>query len=1279
MESKHRDILQRRLPDIRRDLRVKYVIPQLIERCILLPPMGMDIYSKETQGERVDELICLLKTRGRTAFPVFCKVLQETYPHLADLLQEEGDARPILFIIHAGEDKKPFVRPLHKALRGQNLSDEEIFFDEVSISTGENISEKIMSTLASEILKLVTIVISNHLLDKYWPRLEYEKSLFHQKKFYPIWLDQNTDNFEAFSRKVGSRFPLLKKTLAHRIQYDNIAEDITDVAIEIVQLLSDQCHPDNVTQEMSTPPQQRSAQKGRQLMAKLDVGKHQAAEQAAESDSVAIQVRYLSEKRESLQDQPQKNNEQRGNEWKERQESVENIEEEERFAIIESRILRLENRMALVEDTKKSADDESMDANSNPWNNSIAASTVGTDTTSDHIQTGDELGKALLEAFAPLLKETVIPGNIVVHLMGYFHNGLGIVRTIIADERNKGPAEGMQTLLVKLQTCEQPGWFQAFLNSLDNSGYSHIKTIMEGRETTKNFTPLKRLLQLWAPQLQVAVAMEMLPHLPCLSDQDKEQVETENRFYGNSRALITLIDRVTRCGPGWYTQFLEGLRRSKHDGLADELEDIKTAADSEDDTTVAEALTSIGLDALREETGFEEVAEKQEEEDAADVLPGTDGTDTKSEPIPATDELGKALLEAFAPLLKDTVIPGNIVVHLMSYFDNGLGFVRTIIADERNKGPAEAMQTLLLKLQTCEQPGWFQAFLNSLENSGYNFIKTIMEGRETIQDMTPLKRLLQLWAPQLQVVVAMEMLPHLPCLSDQDKDQIEAENHSHGNTRALITLIDRVTRFPPGWYRQFLQGLRRTKHDDLADELAMDRVHMNVVNKHEPLLCETIVSETPITIGLDASNREQPSATAGFDEFAEKQDDEGCEKMTPLQDAKPPPEQSEMKDIPMRGYQVELAMPALEGRNTIICAPTGSGKTRVAIKITRDHLEGGAAFEVGAGVDARRRVVFLVNKVPLVEQQCNAFREYLSPKYDILPLSGETAADIPVGETLPEHDVIILTAQVLENALRDELITLDTFSMLIFDECHHCQKNDPYNAIMTTYIKQKVEQSSARLPQIIGLTASLGVGKAKSQKEAVEHILGACANLDAEWISQVMEHKAELQYYNQKPDEGRGRAEGSKSVLIAGREGGNVLKEKGMRLLCVKCKEFACNVSDFRQIKENYHVVVDKTFPHRIIIKPHPPKKIDDWAWGMNGKVYCRNCRQDWGIQMVYRQASFPTLKIESFVIEKSDGQRLTCRKWKNAPFYVDDITPDDISGMLGTPEDEEEEEPMFD
>ncbi|CAH1258806.1 DDX58 [Branchiostoma lanceolatum] len=1008
-------------------------------------------------------------------------------------------------------------------------------------------------------------------------------------------------------------------------------------------------------------------------------------------------------------------------------------------------------------------------------------------------------------------------------------------------------------------------------------------------------------------------------------------------------------------------------------------------------------------------------------------MPGATGTDPQPEPVPIGDELGKALLEAFAPLLKETVIPGNIVVHLMGNFNNGMAFVQTVLADERNKGPNEAMQALLVKLQSCEQPGWFHAFLDSLDKAGYSHIKNFIEGRDTMLDMNGFKRLLQLWAPQLQVVVAMEMLPHLPCLSEQDKEQIEAENRNHGNTRALITLIDRVTRCGPGWYTQFLEGLRRNKYDELAAELKDIKTEDDVVtgvdsadkddkekdneqkegdgsdstaaDSEDDTVAVSVPAEAATTNGLNASNGAEPLATAlqevHIDEVAEKQEEEGCEKKTALQAAKPPPEQRKLKDIPMRGYQMELAIPALEGRNTIICAPTGSGKTRVAIKITRDHLEDA---QEGACADARRRVVFLVNKVPLVEQQHNAFREYLSPKYDILPLSGEAAADIPVGETLPDYDVIILTAQVLENALRDELISLDTFSMLIFDECHHCQKNDPYNAIMTRYIKQKVEKSGTRLPQIIGLTASLGVGKAKSLKDAVEHILKACANLDAEWISQVVERKAELQIYNQKPDEetmavsgriedpfadminaimddiektlateaskhltpeelkpprqrekqayeqwvvalarkgatlkddvisrtihaatthlrkytdalainadartkdalqyldkfvtglqnegfdgtdedlvkhfieargklkeyaadpkysnpkldqlkylilkayeeksdsrcllfcktraltialltwmkedpalcklnpgrlvgagasestggmtqnqqvellelfttggrkivistsvaeegidiakcnfvfrydyvgneigkvqtrGRGRAEGSKSVLIAGREGGNVLKEKlntirerlmekamlqvwhmqrekhgdfmkevqrlqeeskkerdlakalkelerktkkvhgrGMKLLCVKCKEFACHVSDFRKIKENHHVVVDKSFPQRIKIKPHPPKKIDDWE--MNGKVYCKNCRQDWGIQMVYRKASFPTLKIESFVLEKPDGTRLTCRKWKKAPFDVEDITPDDISGMLKTPEEDSEEE----
>lgn len=54
---------------------------------------------------------------------------------------------------------------------------------------------------------------------------------------------------------------------------------------------------------------------------------------------------------------------------------------------------------------------------------------------------------------------------------------------------------------------------------------------------------------------------------------------------------------------------------------------------------------------------------------------------------------------------------------------------------------------------------------------------------------------------------------------------------------------------------------------------------------------------------------------------------------------------------------MDVARPALEGKNIIICLPTGSGKTRVAVYITKKHLEGRRA-EGQSG-----KVVVLVNKV----------------------------------------------------------------------------------------------------------------------------------------------------------------------------------------------------------------------------------------------------------------------------------------------------------------------------
>lgn len=46
--------------------------------------------------------------------------------------------------------------------------------------------------------------------------------------------------------------------------------------------------------------------------------------------------------------------------------------------------------------------------------------------------------------------------------------------------------------------------------------------------------------------------------------------------------------------------------------------------------------------------------------------------------------------------------------------------------------------------------------------------------------------------------------------------------------------------------------------------------------------------------------------------------------------------------------------------------------------------------------------------------------------------------------------------------------------------------------------------------QIVGLTASVGVGKAKDKEKAKEHILRLCANLDADKVETVRENRQAL-------------------------------------------------------------------------------------------------------------------------------------------------------------------------
>ncbi|XP_070250198.1 ATP-dependent RNA helicase DHX58 isoform X2 [Myotis yumanensis] len=212
----------------------------------------------------------------------------------------------------------------------------------------------------------------------------------------------------------------------------------------------------------------------------------------------------------------------------------------------------------------------------------------------------------------------------------------------------------------------------------------------------------------------------------------------------------------------------------------------------------------------------------------------------------------------------------------------------------------------------------------------------------------------------------------------------------------------------------------------------------------------------------------------------------------------------------LRSYQWEVIMPALEGKNIIIWLPTGAGKTRAAAYVAKRHLE---------TVDGAK-VVVLVNRVHLVTQHYEEFNRMLDGRWAIATLSGDMGLRPGFGHLARRNDLLICTAELLQMALsspeEEEHVELNAFSLLVVDECHHTHKDTVYNVILSRYLEHKL-QGTRPLPQVLGLTASPGTGRATKLDGAIDHILQLCANLDTWRIMSPQTHLPELQEHNRLP------------------------------------------------------------------------------------------------------------------------------------------------------------------
>ncbi|GFR98207.1 dicer-like protein 1 [Elysia marginata] len=213
-------------------------------------------------------------------------------------------------------------------------------------------------------------------------------------------------------------------------------------------------------------------------------------------------------------------------------------------------------------------------------------------------------------------------------------------------------------------------------------------------------------------------------------------------------------------------------------------------------------------------------------------------------------------------------------------------------------------------------------------------------------------------------------------------------------------------------------------------------------------------------------------------------------------------EEESGEDLKLREYQKELAEVALTGRNCVICAPTGSGKTKVAVYIILEHLKR----------YPEAKVAFFARTVPLAKQQYQTIKNHLPGNNEILLMSGESENSMSLHKLLPAHNVVVLTPMILVNHLRGKrpLLTegIAVFTLLVFDECHHTREGEPYNNIMEYYLKEK--RQKRKMPQVVGLTASIGVEKAKDEETAENNIMRVCGNLDVDHLATVKRNKEEL-------------------------------------------------------------------------------------------------------------------------------------------------------------------------
>lgn len=162
-------------------------------------------------------------------------------------------------------------------------------------------------------------------------------------------------------------------------------------------------------------------------------------------------------------------------------------------------------------------------------------------------------------------------------------------------------------------------------------------------------------------------------------------------------------------------------------------------------------------------------------------------------------------------------------------------------------------------------------------------------------------------------------------------------------------------------------------------------------------------------------------------------------------------------DVPRRDYQFQISQLCFK-YNTLVCLPTGSGKTFIAAVVIMNFYRW----------YPNSIIIFCATTRALVEQQIDACNMFTTiPDSDTIALLGTTHSNIRK-DLWKTYRVVYATPQTVQNDIKKGRLDPCRISLIIFDEAHHARHRHAYSMI-TRMVAERNSQF-----RIIGLSATPG-------------------------------------------------------------------------------------------------------------------------------------------------------------------------------------------------------------